>query len=88
MLDAHLPPENKIEIAPDLFGGLNTDDPRGELQKSIETARAGLDPDEAAELDELGDRLDDVVTGAVRSAFRPTFIVTAGLALLAALILL
>ncbi|MFL5907099.1 MAG: MFS transporter [Solirubrobacterales bacterium] len=88
VLDAHLPPENKIEIAPDLFGGLNTDDPRGELQDSIKKARVGLDPQEAAELHSLGDRLDDVVTGAVRSAFRTTFIVTAALALLAALILL
>jgi predicted MFS family arabinose efflux permease len=88
VLDAKLPPENKIEIAPDLFAGLNTDDPRGDLQKSIKQARAGLDPGEVKELDSLGDRLDDVVTGAVRSAFRPTFIVTSALALLAALILL
>jgi MFS family permease len=88
VLDAKLPPENKIEIAPDLFGGLNTDDPRGELQKSIEEARAGLDGEQATELGRLGDRLDDVVTGAVRSAFRTTFIVTSALALLAALILL
>ena len=88
MLDAKLPPQDKIEIAPDLFGGLNTDDPRGELRKSIAKARAGLDGEEATELGHLGDRLDDVVTGAVRSAFRPTFIVTAALALLAALILL
>jgi Major Facilitator Superfamily len=88
VLDAKLPPENKIEIAPDLFGGLNTDDPRGELRSSIAKARAGLDPDEATEVDRLGDRLDEVVTGAVRSAFRPTFIVTAGLALIAALVLL
>ncbi len=88
VLDAHLPPEDKIAIAPDLFGGLNTDDPRGELQKSIAKARTDLDPDQSAELGHLGDRLDDVVTGAVRQAFRSTFIVTAGLALLAALILL
>jgi MFS family permease len=88
VLDARLPPQNKIEIAPDLFGGLNTDDPRGELQDSIAKARADVDPEEVGELDSLGDRLDDVVTGAVRSAFRPTFIVTAGLALLAALVLL
>jgi Major Facilitator Superfamily len=88
VLDARLPPEKKIEIAPDLFGGLSTEDPRQELKDSIATARTGLDPEEATELDHLGDRLDDVVTGAVRSAFRPTFIVTAGLALLAALILL
>jgi MFS family permease len=88
VLDARLPPEDKIAIAPDLFAGLNTDDPRGELQKSIASARSDLDPDQAPELDRLGDRLDDVVTGAVRSAFRSTFIVTSGLALLAALILL
>jgi MFS family permease len=88
VLDAPLPPEDKIAIAPDLFGGLNTDDPRDELQKSIDKARTDLDPDQASELDDLGNRLDDVVTGAVRSAFRTTFIVTSGLALLAALILL
>jgi hypothetical protein len=88
VLDAKLPPQDKIDIAPDLFGGLNTDDPRGELQKEINKAKAGLEGDEATEMGNLGDRLDDVVTGAVRSAFRPTFIVTAGLALLAALILL
>jgi len=88
VLDARLPLENKVEIAPDLFGSLNTDDPRGELQDSIKEARMGLDAEPASELDSLGDRLDDVVTGAVRSAFRTTFIVTAGLALLAALVLL
>jgi hypothetical protein len=88
VLDANLPPEKKIEIAPDLFGGLNTDDPRGQLHKEIDKAKSGLDGDEAAEMDHLGDRLDEVVTGAVRSAFRPTFIVTSVLALLAALLLL
>jgi hypothetical protein len=88
VLDAKLPPEKKIEIAPDLFGGLNTDDPRGELQKEIDKAKAGLSGDEATEMGHLGDRLDEVVTGAVRSAFRPTFIVTSCLALLAALLLL
>src|SRR5204862_7368081 len=57
VLDAPLPPENKIEIAPNLFGGLNTDDPRGELQKSVTQARTGLDPQQSAELDRLGHRL-------------------------------
>ena len=88
VLDAKLPPEKKIEIAPDLFGGLNTDDPRGELEQEIERAKTGLSGDEATEMGRLGDRLDEVVTGAVRSAFRPTFIVTSALALLAALVLL
>jgi hypothetical protein len=88
VLDAPLPPEEKIAIAPDLFGGLKTDDPRGQLQDSISSAREGLDPQEAEQLDRLGSTLDHVVTDAVRSAFRTTFIVTAALALAAALILL
>jgi hypothetical protein len=88
VLDANLPPEKKIEIAPDLFGGLNTDDPRGELHKEIDKAQSGLEGDEATEMGHLGNRLDEVVTGAVRSAFRPAFIVTSILALLAAILLL
>jgi MFS family permease len=89
LLDAQLPPQTKIDFAPQLFGGLDTDDPRGELQREVSQARAGLDDEqERAELTSLGDRLDDVVTGAVRSAFRLTFIVTAALALAAAIVLL
>ncbi len=87
VLDARLPPQDKIAIAPDLFGGLNTDDPRAQLQKSIDGAKSDH-PDEASQLTRLGNTLDDVVTTAVRRAFRPAFIVTAGLALLAALVLL
>jgi MFS family permease len=33
VLDAPLPPENKIQIAPDLFGGLDTDDPRASSRR-------------------------------------------------------
>jgi MFS family permease len=88
VLDAHLPPEDKIAIAPDLFGSLNTDDPRGQLQDSVKSARSDVDSEDVPELERLGEKLDDVVTGAVREAFRSTFIVTACLALLAALILL
>jgi MFS family permease len=88
LLDARLPPEAKIELAPELFADVNTDDPRGQLERSVAEAREGLDGDEAAELTGLGERLDDVVTGAVRAAFRIAFVVTSGLALGAALILL
>jgi MFS family permease len=88
VLDAQLPPEDKISIAPDLFGSLNTDDPRGQLQDSVKSAHSDVDSDDVGELNRLGEQLDDVVTGAVRDAFRSTFIVTAALAFLAALILL
>ncbi len=88
LLDARLPPEEKITLAPQMFAGINTDDPRGQLERSIDETRSGLEGEEAAEVDRLGDRLDDVVTGAVRAAFRVAFIVTAALALAAALVLL
>jgi MFS family permease len=88
LLDARLPPEEKITLAPQMFAGINTDDPRGQLERSIDETSSGLEGDEAAEIEQLGDRLDDVVTGAVRAAFRVAFIVTAALALAAALVLL
>jgi MFS family permease len=88
LLDARLPPEEKLRLAPPLFAGINTDDPRGQLERSIAEAEVGLEGTDEAELAALGGRLDDVVTGAVRSAFRVAFIVTAALALIAAAILL
>jgi hypothetical protein len=87
LLDAPLPPQTKIDIAPRLFGGIDTEDPRGELQRSFDEERANAAPDERGELDRLAGTFDDVVTGAVRSSFRIPFIVTAAMALLAAIIL-
>jgi hypothetical protein len=89
VLDAKLPPEAKIELAPQLFADVNTDDPRGQLESSVKDARGSLDdPDERAELDSLAGQLDDVITGAVRDAFRIAFVITAGFALAAALVML
>ncbi|MSO41009.1 MAG: MFS transporter [Solirubrobacterales bacterium] len=87
LLDARLPPDRKIDLAPQLFADVQTDDPRGELQRSLQEARADADPDDAAELGRISDRLDDVVVGGVQSAFRIAFIVTGSLALLAAILL-
>ncbi|MFN2612281.1 MAG: hypothetical protein ABR536_02800, partial [Solirubrobacterales bacterium] len=88
MLDSSLAPEKKIELAPQLFAGVGTEDPRGELQRSFTEVEAGADPGERSELAALGDRIDSVVTGAVRSAFRLAFVITGALALIAAVILL
>jgi MFS family permease len=88
LLDARLDPAEKIELAPELFAGVDTDDPRGQLERAVDEARSNLDGAEAEELDRLGERLDDVVTGAVRTAFRIAFIVTAAFALAAAFVLL
>ena len=86
LLDASLDPRDKIEIAPALFAGLDTDDPRQRLEDSIASVRDDFDEDDRSELDALGARLDDVVTGAVRGAFRFAFVATALMALGAALL--
>jgi MFS family permease len=88
LLDASLDPRDKIEIAPELFSGLETDDPRDQLERSIDRVSADFDGDDREELEALGARLDDVVTGAVRTSFRLAFGATALLALLAAVVLL
>lgn len=88
MLDSNLDPEKKIDLAPQLFAGVGTEDPRGELQRSFAEAEANADSGDRPELAALGDRIDSVVTGAVRSAFRLAFIVTGALALIASVILL
>nr|MBA2545536.1 MFS transporter [Solirubrobacterales bacterium] len=88
LLDARLDPQTKIDVAPRLFAGIEEDDPRGELERSVAEAREDLDGDDLNELNAIATQLDDIVTGAVRSAFRIAFIVTAALALAAALILL
>jgi hypothetical protein len=89
VLDAKLPPEAKIELAPQLFADVNTDDPRGQLERSVDQARDSLDdPGERAELDSLAGQLDDVITGAARDSFRIAFIITAAFALAAALVML
>jgi hypothetical protein len=88
LLDARLDPRTKIEVAPELFAGVDREDPRGELQRSFADARDDVDGDEREELDGLEGKLDDIVTGAVRSSFRIAFIVTAAFALGAALVLI
>jgi MFS family permease len=88
LLDASLDPRDKFEIAPELFAGLDTDDPRAQLEEAIENVRRDFDGDDQAELDALGAELDDVVTGAVRGAFRFAFVASAAMALAAALLLL
>jgi MFS family permease len=88
LLDARLAPGDKIELAPQLFAGIDTDDPRGQMERAVAEARTELEGEEEREVAGLGDRFDEIITGAVRSAFRVAFIATAAMALLAALLLL
>lgn len=90
VLDARLDPQSKLELAPGLLGDLDERDTRGALERSFAEREADADADgeELAELRRLRERSDDVLTAAVGDGFRLAFALTAGFALLAALLLL
>ena len=60
VLDASLPPTDKIELAPRLFAGLETDDPRDALRRAVKRERRRIatgDRDLGSRLERLGHEL-------------------------------
>jgi hypothetical protein len=86
VLDARLPPLEKISLAGTLLGDVDPVDPRGELEASL--ARATVDDEDRAAFDELARRTDETLVAGVQAAFAPAFAICGALALLAALALL
>ncbi len=87
VLDAPLSPQDKIALAPDLLAGVESQEPRAGLREAIEANRADFEDEDAAAYETMAQRVDDVLVNAVGDAFRSAFLVTGGLALLAALVL-
>jgi predicted MFS family arabinose efflux permease len=88
ILDARIDPQLKLEIAPRLSSSVETEDPRGGLEKVFADARPDVDRDQLPAYDELADRADELLVTAVDDGFRTAFLVAAGLALLGGLLLL
>jgi MFS family permease len=87
ILDARIDPRLKLEIAPRLGSSIETEDPRGGMERVFADARDQVDGDELAAYDELTQRADDLLVTSVDTGFRTAFLVAAGLALLAATLL-
>ena len=85
VLDARLPPLDKLSLAATLVGDLDPVDPRGELQRSLETAQAGIAVEDRAAYAALAERADDALVAGVQDAFEPALAICGVLALLAAL---
>jgi MFS family permease len=85
VLDARLPPTDKLRLAPDLLAGVDDDEPRHGLRAALDAGRATIDAGDRAAYDDLARRTDDTLVLAVGEAFRTAFLVTGLLALLAAL---
>jgi hypothetical protein len=88
VLDARLPPLDKLELAGTLVGDLDPVDPRGQLKASLARARGDVDPDHRPAYDHLATRADEALVAGVNGAFAPAFVICGVLALVAAGVLL
>jgi MFS family permease len=88
VLDSPLPPEAKLKLAPDLLAGVSDEQPRRGLQRAIDHARGGFTGEQRGQYDRLGTKADDTLTEAVAESFRLAFIITALLAVGAAVAVL
>lgn len=87
VLDASLPPQDKLMLAPELLSSVNEQQPRNALRDAIAKNAASFQGQERVAYDELGARADDVLVAAVGDAFKPAFLITGLLALLGAICL-
>ncbi len=90
VLDAQLPPTDKLSLAPDLLSGVEAEQPRAGLMNALDAQADRYDrgTKERAVLEQLGVRADDTLVAAVGESFLFAFLITGGLAILGGLLLL
>jgi hypothetical protein len=83
MLDAQLPPLDKIQLAGPLVADLDPVDPRDALRDALDAqaARFADDPGQRREYAELTERADETLVAAIDDAFRIAFVIAGALAL-------
>lgn len=87
VLDARLPPLDKLRLAPELLNEVEAEAPRGALRDALDEKRGDFEGDERVAFDTMARRADETLVTAVGEAFRTAFLVTGVLALLGALLL-
>jgi hypothetical protein len=85
ILDASVDPLKKLDIAPQLAGAVNTEQPLAGIRKVFRDNAGDLPDDQRNDWDRLGRRASQTLVASVNDAFSPGFAVGAGLALIAAL---
>ncbi|MDO9407829.1 MAG: hypothetical protein Q7T67_05375, partial [Patulibacter sp.] len=90
VLDARLPPQEKLTSVGAALGKVTEEDPRGSLRTALvsQAPKFAGSADDAAVYARLTVRADETLITAVNGAFRTAFLITGGLALLAALLVL
>ncbi|HZO37291.1 MAG TPA: MFS transporter [Solirubrobacteraceae bacterium] len=84
VLDAKLPPLDKLRVAPKLLSAVQSQEPRRTLSDGFARERASFDGDDRRTFDSLGGRADDLLVEAIGNAFLPAFLIAGALALLGA----
>jgi predicted MFS family arabinose efflux permease len=88
VLDASLPPLDKIKLAPALLKGVESNEPRTGLRRAIAQQRRRFSGSDLVTYDELGRRADETLTTAVGNAFRSSFLLAGAAGFVAALLML
>ena len=83
ILDAELPPQDKLKLTPELAGAVKSDDPRDDLRKEFDKYRPRVAEDDRGAFEELRRRADETLVGGVNEGFALAFLIGGGLALLA-----
>ncbi|HXE44249.1 MAG TPA: MFS transporter [Conexibacter sp.] len=84
VLDARLPPQDKLTLAPALLGGVEAARPRAALRQALAANGRGYTGSERATYDQLAHRADGILVSAVGDAFRLAFVLAGVLALVGA----
>jgi hypothetical protein len=87
ILDARLPPLEKLELAKVATARLDAVSPRAALGRALDRAARDAHGEDRAELHRVARRADDALVAALDRAFAPALLACAGLALLAVLLL-
>jgi len=90
ILDARLPPLDKLELAGPLVADLDPVDPRDSLRRALDAQapRFADDPEERSEYAALTQRADETLVAGIEDAFRVAFAIAGALALAGALAVL
>lgn len=88
VLDASLPPLDKVKLAPALLKGVQSNEPRTGLRRAVAVERRRFEGADLATYNKLGERADQTLITAVGKAFRSSFLLAGAAGFLAALLLL
>ncbi len=88
VLDAKLSPQQKLRLAPSLFGAVSAEQPLASLRASLAAHQSEFSGADLVAYKAFGSRSQEVLLNVVKRGFRWSFLITGLLAMLAAALLL